>query len=125
MGFGFITYDWRELLWRNDIHIIDICSPNSMHTDQLLGALAAGKRIYYDNPLALGEEDLSRVGAAVVGVRDPGRWLCNTAFPCHAAGKAAWPEGIHGECRGLPRGRLAFRECGPQLPSVLSQRFAT
>jgi predicted dehydrogenase len=44
-GFEFGTSDWRELIKREDIHIINICTPNSQHTEQLLEAMAAGKHI--------------------------------------------------------------------------------
>ena len=64
-GFGFGTSDWRELIERDDIHIINICSPNSQHAEQLLAAMAAGKHIYCDKPLVVGEEDAARVEEAL------------------------------------------------------------
>jgi predicted dehydrogenase len=51
-GFVFGTTDWRELVARDDIDVIDCCTPNHLHRDILLAALAAGKHVYCDKPLA-------------------------------------------------------------------------
>ncbi len=52
-GFEFCTTDFSNLLERNDIHIIHICSPNDSHYELVKTALKAGKHIYCDKPLAL------------------------------------------------------------------------
>lgn len=62
-GFEFATTDWRDLLGRSDIHVIHCCTPNDAHRDLLVAALAAGKHVYCDKPLArtLAEaEDVAR-----------------------------------------------------------------
>ncbi|HEY3416276.1 MAG TPA: Gfo/Idh/MocA family oxidoreductase [Armatimonadota bacterium] len=68
-GFEVGVTDWRELIARDDIHIIDICSPNSQHPEQLLAAMAAGKHVYCDKPLVVGEADIARVEAALPAYR--------------------------------------------------------
>ena len=60
-GFAFATQDIADLLTRDDIHIIDICSPNDAHKDALLAALRAGKHIYCDKPLALNVAECEEV----------------------------------------------------------------
>lgn len=65
LGFDFITADWRDLLARDDIQIIDVCTPNSRHAEQLLAAMASRKHIYCDKPLAVGEENLSQLATAL------------------------------------------------------------
>ncbi|MDQ2686489.1 MAG: Gfo/Idh/MocA family oxidoreductase [Armatimonadota bacterium] len=50
-GFAFATTDYRDLLARDDIHVIHCCSPNDAHADLLRDALAAKKHIYCDKPL--------------------------------------------------------------------------
>lgn len=80
LGFEFITANWRELVSREDVHIIDICSPNSLHTEQLLAAMAAGKHIYCDKPLAVGEENLTRVEAGLRGFRGTGQMALQYRF---------------------------------------------
>lgn len=51
-GYTFCTTDYRDLLERNDIQILHICTPNDTHRDVALAALRAGKHIYCDKPLA-------------------------------------------------------------------------
>lgn len=50
-GFAFATTDYRDLLARDDIHVIHCCSPNDVHAPLLRDALAAKKHVYCDKPL--------------------------------------------------------------------------
>lgn len=50
--FEFHTLDYHALLARDDIQIIHICTPNDAHYAAVRDALAAGKHIYCDKPLA-------------------------------------------------------------------------
>ncbi|MGA2479210.1 MAG: Gfo/Idh/MocA family oxidoreductase [Spirochaetia bacterium] len=61
-GFATATDDWRELVADPRVQIINICSPNTLHAEQLVAAMAAGKHIYCDKPLtaAIGEVDAVR-----------------------------------------------------------------
>jgi len=43
--------DISKILARDDVDIIDICTPNHLHKDALLAAMAAGKHIYCEKPL--------------------------------------------------------------------------
>lgn len=51
-GFPVATADENELINSPDIDIIDICTPNILHADTVRRALAAGKHIYCEKPLA-------------------------------------------------------------------------
>jgi predicted dehydrogenase len=44
--------DWREIIDDKSIDIVDICTPNDMHFDVAMAALAAGKHVYCEKPLA-------------------------------------------------------------------------
>ncbi len=97
LGFEFITQDWHDLLRRDDIQIIDICSPNSLHKDQLLAVLAAGKHVYCDKPLAVGEESLRQIETVLKGVRNPGQMaLQYRFFPATLRAKQLIREGFIG-----------------------------
>ena len=50
-GYEFHTTDYRDLLAREDIHIINCCTPNCFHKDLVIDALRAGKHIYCEKPL--------------------------------------------------------------------------
>ena len=49
--------DWRELVKRDDIDLIDINAPSDAHKEIALAAAEAGKHIFCEKPLALTLED--------------------------------------------------------------------
>ncbi|WDM31120.1 Gfo/Idh/MocA family oxidoreductase [Paenibacillus mucilaginosus] len=53
--FGWESFetDWRKLLERDDIDLIDINAPSDAHKDIALAAAAAGKHVFCEKPLAL------------------------------------------------------------------------
>jgi predicted dehydrogenase len=44
--------DWRRVVERDDIDLIDICSPGDTHSDIAIAALEAGKHVLCEKPLA-------------------------------------------------------------------------
>jgi predicted dehydrogenase len=44
--------DWRRVVERRDIDIIDICTPNHLHGEQAIAAAQTGKHIICEKPLA-------------------------------------------------------------------------
>src|ERR1700733_6527060 len=64
-GYASIETDWRKLVERKDIDLIDICSPNNTHAEIAIAAARAGKMILCEKPLAMtGPEGLTMVRAA-------------------------------------------------------------
>src|SRR5690349_4780171 len=55
---------WPELLEDRDLHAIVIATPAATHAELACQALAAGKHVLVEKPLALAEEDAIRVTAA-------------------------------------------------------------
>jgi len=51
-GYESVETDWRRLIERDDIDIVDICAPNHMHKDMAIAAAEAGKTILCEKPLA-------------------------------------------------------------------------
>ncbi len=49
--------DWRKLVARDDIDIIDIATPNNLHCEIALEAAKAGKMIFCEKPLAMNAEE--------------------------------------------------------------------
>lgn len=51
-GFEEASSDWRAVIARPDIDIIDICTPNNSHAEIAIAAAKAGKHIICEKPLA-------------------------------------------------------------------------
>jgi predicted dehydrogenase len=51
-GWSESATDWRAVLNRDDIDIVDICAPGMMHAEIAIAALAAGKHVLVEKPLA-------------------------------------------------------------------------
>ncbi|MCM2131620.1 Gfo/Idh/MocA family protein [Larsenimonas rhizosphaerae] len=52
-GFARATDDWRALVADSRVDVVDICAPNFLHKEIALAAIAAGKHVYAEKPLAL------------------------------------------------------------------------
>jgi predicted dehydrogenase len=52
LGFAQATGDWRELVESPEIDLVDITTPNAWHKPMALAAIAAGKPVYCEKPLA-------------------------------------------------------------------------
>jgi predicted dehydrogenase len=63
-GYESVETDWRRVLDRKDIDLVDICTPNNTHAEIALAAAQAGKMILCEKPLAMnGPEGLKMVEA--------------------------------------------------------------
>jgi predicted dehydrogenase len=64
IGCDFWTADYRELLARPDIDVVDVSAPNSAHEEVVIAAARAGKHIYCEKPLAMNVAEAQRMVAA-------------------------------------------------------------
>jgi predicted dehydrogenase len=81
LGFARATGDWRELIADPNIDVVDICTPNHLHAEMALAAIAAGKHVYCEKPLAL---DVKESAAVVKAAEKAGvtnaigfNYICN------------------------------------------------
>jgi predicted dehydrogenase len=57
--------DWRKLVARKDIDVVDIACPNDMHKDIAIAAAKAGKMILCEKPLAMNGAEGAKMVKAV------------------------------------------------------------
>ena len=70
-GWSESATDWRTAIERDDIDIVDICAPGHLHAEIATAALAAGKHVLVEKPLAntLAEAEALADAAAAASVR--------------------------------------------------------
>ncbi|WP_285250621.1 Gfo/Idh/MocA family oxidoreductase [Pseudarthrobacter sp. fls2-241-R2A-168] len=64
--------DWRTVIDRDDIHIVDICAPGWMHAEIAIAALEAGKHVLLEKPLANTLAEAEAITAAAQAARAKG-----------------------------------------------------
>jgi predicted dehydrogenase len=52
LGWAESCTDWREAVTRDDIDVVDICTPGDTHAEIAIAALRAGKHVLCEKPLA-------------------------------------------------------------------------
>jgi predicted dehydrogenase len=63
-GWAETTTDWRSLLTRDDVDLIDIVTPGETHVEIAIAALEAGKHVLCEKPLANTVEEAERMAEA-------------------------------------------------------------
>ncbi len=69
-GFRRMTEDWRELVSDPKVAIVSVTTPTALHHEMALAAIAAGKHVHCEKPLATNEAEARRMmeAAEVAGV---------------------------------------------------------
>ncbi|WBB79724.1 Gfo/Idh/MocA family oxidoreductase [Micromonospora sp. WMMD882] len=77
LGWDAYTTDWRDLVTRDDIDVVDVCTPGDSHAEITLAALAAGKHVLCEKPLANTVEEARAMVAAATKAQAAGvRSMC-------------------------------------------------
>jgi predicted dehydrogenase len=63
-GWRHTETDWRALLERDDVQLVDICTPGDTHAEIAIAALDAGKHVLCEKPLANTPEEAEAMTAA-------------------------------------------------------------
>ncbi|WGW12825.1 Gfo/Idh/MocA family oxidoreductase [Saxibacter everestensis] len=64
--------DWRSVLDRDDVDIVDICAPGFMHAEIAIAALEAGKHVLVEKPLANTVAEAEAMARAATAARERG-----------------------------------------------------
>jgi len=64
LGFARWSGDWREVVADPEVDAVDITAPNHVHAEIAIAALAAGKPVYCEKPLANTSAETGRMAEA-------------------------------------------------------------
>ncbi|UWX97085.1 Gfo/Idh/MocA family oxidoreductase [Arthrobacter zhaoxinii] len=81
MGWRDTETDWRALVERDDVDLIDICTPGDTHAEIAIAALAAGKHVLCEKPLANSVEEAGHMAAAAKAAEAKGVFaMCGFSY---------------------------------------------
>ena len=63
-GFERATANWRDVVADPEVEVVSITTPNALHAEMALAALAAGKHVWCEKPMAVTLADAERMAAA-------------------------------------------------------------
>src|SRR5256714_394464 len=93
-GYETCETEWRKLIARDDIDLIDIACPNDMHKDIAIAAAKAGKMILCEKPLAMHGTEGVKMVQAVERARVPNMvWYNYRRVPAVTLAKQLIDEG--------------------------------
>ena len=64
LGWPATETDWKRLIERDDVDLVDVCTPGSSHAEISIAALEAGKHVLCEKPLANTVEEARAMAAA-------------------------------------------------------------
>jgi predicted dehydrogenase len=93
-GYQSFETDWRKLVARPDIDLIDIASPNDTHAEIAIAAAEAGKMVMCEKPLGRNADEAKKMVAAVEAAKAPNMvWYNYRRVPAVALAKQLVDEG--------------------------------
>ena len=114
-GYLYGTVDWRKIAEDPDVDVVNICSPNEEHREQVLACLAAGKHVYCEKPLAADAEEAREMAHAARAAGVVHQMVQNYRFvPATMRAKQLCHEGFLGRAYSF---RGAYLHSGSSDPS--------
>ena len=122
LGWDAYTTDWRELITRDDVDVIDVCTPGDSHAEIAIAALEAGKHVLCEKPLANSVEEARAMVAAAIQAQSAGvRSMCGFNYrrvPAVALMRHLIESGRLGVVRHVRAAYLQDWIVDPQFPLV-------
>ena len=122
LGWDSTETDWRALIQRDDVDLVDICVPGDLHAEIAIAALGAGKHVLCEKPLANTVEEARAMVAAADAARHLGvRAMCGFNYrrvPAVALMRQLIAAGRLGQIRHVRAAYLQDWIVDPQFPLV-------
>ncbi|MEU3458318.1 Gfo/Idh/MocA family oxidoreductase, partial [Micromonospora sp. NPDC006766] len=122
LGWDTHTTDWRRLVESDDIDIVDICTPGDSHHEIAIAALAAGKHVLCEKPLANTVDEARQMATAATHARANGiRAMCGFNYrrvPAVTLMRQLITDGRLGDIRHVRAVYLQDWITDPQFPLV-------
>jgi predicted dehydrogenase len=116
-GYESVETDWRKLVERKDIDLIDICTPNNTHAEIAIAAAQAGKMVLCEKPLAMNGAEGLRMVEAVEKAKTPNMvWYNYRRVPAVTLAKQLIDEGRLGRIFHYRAKFLQDWTINPELP---------
>jgi predicted dehydrogenase len=116
-GYQSVETDWKQLIARDDIDVIDICTPNNTHAEIAIAAAKAGKMIMCEKPLSMNGPEGEKMVAAVEKAKVPNMvWYNYRRIPAVTLAKKLIDEGKLGRIFHYRAKFLQDWTISPELP---------
>lgn len=116
-GYESTETDWRKVVSRKDVDVIDICTPNNLHAEIALAAADAGKMILCEKPLAMNGPEALKMVQAVEKAKVPNMvWYNYRRVPAVTFAKQLIDEGKLGRIFHYRAKFLQDWTISPDLP---------
>jgi predicted dehydrogenase len=119
LGWASHETDWRALIERDDIDVVDICTPGESHAEIAIAALGTGKHVLCEKPLANSVAEAEAMAAAAE--KAPGRAMVAFNYrrvPALALARQLIEQGRLGEIRHVRAQYLQDWLTDPEFPLV-------
>jgi predicted dehydrogenase len=122
LGWAATETDWKRLVGRDDVDLVDVCTPGSSHAEISIAALEAGKHVLCEKPLANTVEEARAMAAAAERAAAGGvRAMVGFNFrrvPAVALARELVAAGRLGALRHVRAAYLGSHLLDPELPLV-------
>jgi predicted dehydrogenase len=116
-GYESAETDWRKLIERDDIDLIDIATPNNTHAEIALAAAKAGKMILCEKPLSMDGPEGKKMVDAIAKAKVPNMvWYNYRRVPAVSLAKQLIEEGRLGRIFHYRAKFLQDWTINPDLP---------
>lgn len=120
LGWAESATDWREVIARDDVDVVDICTPGDTHAEIAIAALRAGKHVLCEKPLANTVAEAEEMTAAAEEARAGGvRAMVGFTYrrvPAIGLARALVEEGRIGDIRHVRAQYLQDWIADPEAP---------